>query len=511
MGVASTGAHLAVGDPHSAAADGSAIARRWIVAIVAICALAAALRIAAARGELWLDEVWSISLVESEVRSPADVIFRLRHDNNHFLNSWVAYSLGPEAADWKYRAPAIVAGLLSVLLAAWALWRLGPLPATAAAALVGLSYLMVHYSSEARGYAYLCCFMLLTYGALLRAHESGCLRWEMLVSVGCVLGFLAHPLFLTVFLALQVWTWLPDGMPIDRVAARRLAMAAVFRTVVPGLWFAWLYWINFRRMQVGGGDPQPYWKVVTQTLSLALGGPFAGPASYFAASLSVLLTAIALVYVGRQSPRRATFYATAIFLMPAALLIASPRSDIYPRYFLGSVLFVYLLWSELLGAMFKQGRRGQTLFIAALVAFFAANAIHIADLVAHGRSHYREAIELLEHETVGPQLNIAADHGLRHRLMFDRASRLRPLSKSLVFEPRDPNAIDKAEWFFTHSLDSESIAPQAIQINDIHIFDLVESFPFAGLSGWQLNVYRRTGGATDMQRASRSPAASSDD
>jgi len=465
--------------------------RWWFSAALGVFVVAAGLRVAAARGELWLDEVWSILLVETGVKSPIDVVYRLRHDNNHFLNSWVAYSRGSQAPDWQYRAPAVAGGIAAVVLAAWAQWRLGPPVMFAAASLVGLSYLMVHYSSEARGYAYLCSFLLLAYGALVRAEETGRTRWEMLIAASCSVGFLAHPLFLTMFLAIQVWTWLPDGKPMDRFAARRLALAALFRTLLPGLFFAWLYWVNLRRLQIGGGDPQPYGSVVLQTLSLAFGGGFKPPASYIAACISLLLTATALVHLMRQSPRRAAFYATAIFLVPATLLVVSPRSDIYPRYFLASVLLLYLLWSELLGEVFQKARRGQLLYGAVLVAFAVSNFVHIAQLIMLGRSHYREAIELVERETAGPQINLAADHGFRHRQMFDYLSRQIRLEKPLAFDPRDPAAVAKAEWFFTHNLDPTAAAPLAIRLNELHDFELVESFPFAGLSGWQLNVYRR--------------------
>lgn len=465
--------------------------RYWVACFVGILLLAAALRVAAARGELWLDEVWSNYLVEEVVHSPADVIIRLRHDNNHMLNSWVAYAVGPLGEPWHYRAPAIVAGIATVWLAGWAQRRSGPAAVLAAMVLVAFSYLLVHYASEARGYAALTVMMLLTYGALREADATGRIGWEILIAISCVLGFLANPLFLTMYLAIQVWTWLPDGKPTDASGWRKLAKAALFRSLVPGAFLAWLYWVNFSRMHVGGGDARPYLRVVVETLSLTCGGAFQAPWSYVSALATLVFSAAAWTYVFRRSPRRACFYAAVIIAMPAALLAVAPRDDVYPRYFLGSVVFLYLLWSESLAALYERSLSGRRAGIVLLGLFVVANLFHVAQLISLGRSHYRAAIDFIESQTAGPQINLAADHGFRHLMMLHHLSATTPLDKPVVFEPRDSESMSKADWFLTHSLDPSFVPPEAIRLDGGQDFELVRSYPFAGLSGWQLNVYRR--------------------
>jgi hypothetical protein len=122
--------------------------------VVVICVVGTGLRIAAGRGELWLDEVWSLQIVQQFAHSIADILLKLKLDNNHFVNSFVAFELGPDCPDWMYRAPAVLAGILSLLLAGWAQRRKGTATVTAAVILAGFSYLFVQYSSEARGYSY---------------------------------------------------------------------------------------------------------------------------------------------------------------------------------------------------------------------------------------------------------------------------------------------------------------------------------------------------------------------
>ena len=56
----------------------------WILAALGI---ALALRLAMARGGLWLDEAWSVAMAH-EAANPIAVITGIHHDNNHPLNSW---------------------------------------------------------------------------------------------------------------------------------------------------------------------------------------------------------------------------------------------------------------------------------------------------------------------------------------------------------------------------------------------------------------------------------------
>ena len=124
----------------------------------ALCGIAAAtlvgslLRIMMARGDLWLDEAWSLKLVAG-ISSPWAVFWEISHDNNHFLNSlWLAW-LGPDEPAWAYRIPALVLGTLAIPLAAVIGWRRGRAGAVVAAWFVALSMPLVIYGSEARGYA----------------------------------------------------------------------------------------------------------------------------------------------------------------------------------------------------------------------------------------------------------------------------------------------------------------------------------------------------------------------
>jgi hypothetical protein len=444
------------------------------------------LRIAAARGDLWFDEVWNIRIVYENVHKPIDLLLHFKHESNHMLSSLVTHVVGPDGAAWSYRWPAVLFGSATVALAGWVQRRRGMATAFAAVVLCGSSYLLVHYSSEARGYAYQLFFMLLAYAAMWEAEKSRRWKWEVLFTASCILGFLAHPLFLNLYVAAQIWSWLP----LPRLPRREIILRALCRTIVPGLFFAWLYWINLRDITIGGGMEDPLGAVMAQVLSLFVGGPHNPPWSYAAAAVTVAVGVAAFWSIAGER-RRWSLYLYLILVAPAAVVIASGRTDIYPRYFLGSVLFLCLLWSELAGAIRDRWSDGRLWYRVLLAAFVLANGAHVLSLIRFGRNHYTEALATMDLRTPSDRIGLLVDHPLRHRVMFEYYGPHRENGKPLDFSLPTPEAVGKADWILSHSLDVNFEPPPAIHFKTGEEFRLVEQFPYAGLSGWNLALYRR--------------------
>src|SRR5689334_2509562 len=125
---------------------------RWWPAVAFLTLVGLALRIAAARGGLWTDEAWSV-VYAAEARDPLGVFLRINHDNNHHLNTLWLQAMGMHASSLLDRAPAILAGTLTIPAAALLFARRSAVAAVTAAALFAISPMMVVYGSEARGYA----------------------------------------------------------------------------------------------------------------------------------------------------------------------------------------------------------------------------------------------------------------------------------------------------------------------------------------------------------------------
>jgi hypothetical protein len=121
-----------------------------VIALLTLVGLA--LRMAAARGGMWTDEAWSV-VFAAQARDPLGIFLRINHDNNHHLNSLWLQAIGMHASSMLARAPAILAGTLTIPAAALLFARRSSAGAIAAAALFAISPIMVTYGSEARGYA----------------------------------------------------------------------------------------------------------------------------------------------------------------------------------------------------------------------------------------------------------------------------------------------------------------------------------------------------------------------
>src|SRR5258708_6337517 len=113
----------------------------WLFGVIVAGLLGLLLRRACLPAEFWLDEIWSWQLAHS-ARTFADV-FSIRHDNNHVLNSlWLSFWPATSSFAWL-RLHTLLAGLVSIALAALVMRRCDRATAVFAAFLVaGCSWLV---------------------------------------------------------------------------------------------------------------------------------------------------------------------------------------------------------------------------------------------------------------------------------------------------------------------------------------------------------------------------------
>src|SRR5262249_6510748 len=137
---------------------------RWRVygIIFLLLLLAAALRIPGLLTDFWLDEVWTWALIRQQVTSWTDVFTKVRMDNSHPLVTLLMHLVGDQRNWMIYRIPSYLAGVATIPVAARIGLRRGACQGVAVAAVFALSYPMIVYSTEARGYAPVVFFALLS-------------------------------------------------------------------------------------------------------------------------------------------------------------------------------------------------------------------------------------------------------------------------------------------------------------------------------------------------------------
>ena len=280
------------GKPHLAI---SRIVRTDGLVLLLVGVVALGVRFYSARGDLWLDEIWSVEIARG-CRSIADV-FAQRVDNNHLLNTLWVLLVGPDAPGLLLRAPAVLLGTGGAVCGALLARAYGRGEMIAAGVLLAVSYPLVLYGSEARGYGPAIGSALVAAWCAGRYFDAtasrGRLAWGIGYAGACVAGLLAHATFLPTMAALLAYSIaLSVGTPRERFG-RVLLLTAV--PAAAALLLAGGFYAN---LEIGGGDVLPLRDVLQQTAVLLIGGPTVGPNLDRGATAAALLLAVVLVLRG---------------------------------------------------------------------------------------------------------------------------------------------------------------------------------------------------------------------
>jgi len=412
--------------------------------LIAILLVGAGLRAIAMQDEFWLDEAWSAIDVRGQTISQ---IYTTYVDNNHLLNSfWMRAVNNP--SNWiVYRIPSVLAGIGSIALAYTIGRRRNVACAILSALVIAISFPLLVYSTEARGYSLAIFFALACYALLL--HN----RWPILYWLCAILGLLSHLTF-AVFLISGV------GFQPTRKKILNFHMIPLVTLLIIYLTFA-------RHLKIAGGPPMQLFQVIWETARL-----FAG-----SALLAFLLILISLIDLARRRDSRLW-----MLVAPLLMLLASSRPEIvYPRYFLIPATFLLLLATEEIALV-----RRCAIPTALFIAFAVCNLYRDVQFIRYGRGGYLTAFNYIARNTpanpptVGALwLGEAGDHDTRVRRLLEFYQPYIPKKIVLLKPPMQP------EWLLV-----TSPTPQMPMILLDH-YQFEEVFPHYGPSGWTWYLYHR--------------------
>ena len=453
--------------------------RAWLAAALVV---AAVLRLLAARNELWLDEIWSLEMTRA-VHSPLELLTLGHHDNNHLLNTWYLYWAGEGASPLVQRLLAVVSGVAVVGAAAWIARAGGWFEACLAATLCALSFPLVLYSSEARGYAPAGLFALLAFACQRAALRTGGLRACVGLWLCVALGFLAHPSFLHVYLALLAWSGLhafADG------GWRGLAHQHAVPLAVLGA----LYWITLRHMLVGGGPILAPLEVLRETLALASGAPQAEPWQGLTLVATLAGLSVGLACAWRRDRGEGAFVLLALSVAPALVVFVTRPELLYFRYFLVLVPFAYLLLAQALAALGRRGWLGRGGVAVVLALYAAGQGARIEPLLRDGRGQYGATLRFMAEATSDPLIEVGSDHDFRNLAVLEYHARRLGLAQRLRYVPEGQWPVRGPEWLLLHRGIQEE-PPAAALVHNGRRYQLVYRAPCGAVSGWIWFLYRR--------------------
>ncbi len=458
------------------------------LAMLGFLVIALLLRAAAAMNDFWLDEIWSLRMAQ-RLQSPLGVLTELHHDNNHPLNTLFLYFLGDQALWWVYRLPAVLAGAATVGLAGRVGARAGTAAAVAAMGLTALSFLLIQYSSEARGYGFAVFCTLLSLLLAYRYVEQSSPARALLLAGSILLGFLSHLTFIHVYLGLLAWTTLRRVRERSSWPDTLRSLALVHLPVWLGL--AALYWVDLRHLTIGGRNEYSIPGVAATTAAYTLGLPVAGFGPWVALVLAAGLCMAGLTALRRQGADEWIFYLVAIVISPALLLALRQPDALFERYFLVCATCLLILLASLLGRALAGGRAIRAMALCLAAAWTTGNLIHLNTLTTYGRGSYREAVQYLASQTAGERVSVASDHDFRNRMLLDYYWPYAPAGKTQVYFDQEQYPPEGVEWTLVHRLEGETAPPEIWTDAAGRRFRLARAFPHRGLSGWSWYLYRR--------------------
>jgi hypothetical protein len=487
-GTSSESGHIQPRDEPLPGGRFTAAARPIAVLLIA----GAVLRLWAASGELWLDEIWSLSFAR-QMTSPWQVVTAIHHDNNHPLNTlWLFLTVkiaGAHAAALLFRLLSLATGVATMGLLVWtereASEREGSAAPWIVAVLSALSFLGIVYSSEARGYAPVAFFATAAF-ACVRHRPTDTANMRLLFGGLCALGLLSHLTFLFVYAGLFAWTLerhLGGGRRDWRgwIALHRLPLVAI----------AGLYLIDARKLVYGGGPPFSVPEVVGRTLSLLAGGPSSGIGQLVAMVAAIGITIYGIAVIGRRRGDEAVFFATAL-LAPAGLLAIYQARYFDVRYFFVLCPFMWLLGARALAHLATLGPIGGLASGTLIVLSTAGQLINAAPLLREGRGHYMEVVETMARLTSGDEITVGSDNDFRNRVVLEYYAEQLPVTRQLTYVPTTAWTATTPEWVVTHSFGAVPSDRGATRVADINGGQYVplRCVPYGGISGWNWCLHR---------------------
>lgn len=467
-----------------------------LATFILLLVVATVLRCRGALNSLWLDEIWSLDLAAT-VRSPLDIFTSLHHENNHYLNTLYLYLAGNHG-DWPgYRIPSLLAGIGSVFMA-WLIGRRRSLvDALFSLTAIAFSYVLILYSSEARGYATTVFCAFLAYYLLEGYLQDRRPGTSLLFSLVAVLGLLSHLMFASVLCSAVVWScWrlIHDRTPLKGMLT---SMTALF--TAPLMISLILYWVDIRKITEGGGDEVPFLVAFRHAMAWVL-GTSPSPVLINCSALAAFAILVGGLYLLRQEKNDALiFYLSVTLVFPLLLVFLRSSTALYVRHFLIPIAFIQLLLGFSLAAIYQRVRGGKIISSVLLAIYLLSNCWYTSALIRYGRGDYRNALGFMAAVSKGNEITVGNDHDFRIGTVLKfqdksvlRGKTLRDFGES-GWPPGGP------EWLIFHKESYEDPTTVSHEVTDRenNRYGLIRTVPTAPLTGLHWYIYHNVSKTVD--------------
>ncbi len=447
--------------------------------------LSSSLIVLAARGDLWLDEIWSLSFAEA-AKTPWEILSLFKHDNNHILNTLFMYLLGKQQNLILYRAFAILSGIASLILLVKLASRWGRLESIFVLLLAGTSYPLILYFSEARGYAPAIFFGLLSFYILQESQMRQSPVKLVLFWVASILGILAHLTFIIVFLSLAVYI-IHHEFTVDKtffVASQILKYLSV-----PLVFIIFFYFSYIRGMAIGGGPPVDRFTELAKGADCLLGLP---DALWIIGLLLIILIISFAAFMAYSEKKPVWSFSLAVLLiMPAAIITVTNPAYLHFRYVIVCFPFYYLIISFILAKIWRFDKKALSYLVVLVIGLYiGGQSIRLWPLFHYGRGNYQAIIKEMVDTTTANVITVGSDNDFRNKMVLSFYSRFLQDGKIIQYIDQGSWGIHPPEWLIVHSLDESAEPEPLVETSTNRIYRLIKIEKFSGNSGFSWFLYR---------------------
>jgi hypothetical protein len=444
--------------------------------------------VAAARGDLWLDEVWSLGFALDSA-SVSDLFCRFKHDNNHVLNTLYLYLVRHADDFMVFRTLSVLSGIASLWLLTWIAGReRRKTEAMLVLIMAGSSYPLLLYFSEARGYAPAILMSLAAYIAINRFHDSLSRSAMFTFWLASFAGIMAHATFIMITIGLIF-----NDLFAKRANGNRPAKSRLF-AILPHLpviaFFAWWYNFYLIDMDIGGGPVFSVSLVLGQVSTYLLGLPDTDSGYMMSSIMFLLLLAAGIrrLYLNSQNW---LLFAGITVVAPLAMLIISRPPFLYFRYFLLLFPFFYLMLAYLVADSWRRRPELRFLLVLVTAGMLIGHWQRNFLLITHGRGNYSAAISHIISNCHEFPVYVGSDHDFRNPTLIEYYSSRNKAHGALQYVMARDWPQTPPEYFIGHSRTPAANPVPLHILAGVGEFELEAYWPSAPVSGFSWYVYRR--------------------
>lgn len=457
----------------------------WFFAIFT----AMTLRIFASMGDLWLDEIWSIYIVRELSHSweifTAEIALI---GNNHILNTlYIFFAKGPETFI-KYRWLSIITGAALVMLMGRAALGKSRFEAVIAISLGVISYPLIQFSSEARGYGPAMFFSVACF-ILIQTWWNQKKTWGLaLFWCSAILGFLSHLTFAYVYVSIAAWSVVHEAR--TRRSVRPVLGGLVLCHALPLAFASGLFLTFFQKLGFDGNRIFDFSTVILEALQFPLASPKKGLAGIMIACAGVFIITYGIYRLYAEKSGKTAFFFFIFLPGPAIFTWFGPSHLFQVKYTVLCIPFFYLLLAHILYYWFKKGFSGKILCILATCLVCYGNMAPTTALIKNGRGHYYEAVNYMAAHTQKKNIVVGSDHDFRNMMMLWYYGRFVRPEKNIDYVSQDKLATKPPQWLILHGFKDQPRPAPGIKAPDGKTYLLAKTFPYTGFSGFNWYVYK---------------------